>query len=67
MTIVELRRPIRLPNDKTEGTSDRQFSRRWWVGGHWRQQAGGPQPNSQRRPTWVAPYIKGPQEQAVNE
>ena len=41
VTIVELRRPVRLPNDKTEGTSDRQFTRRWWVGGHWRQQACG--------------------------
>jgi hypothetical protein len=34
VTIVELRRPVRLPNDTPGGTSDRQFSRRWWVGGH---------------------------------
>ena len=30
------------PQDDPGRTSDRQFSRRWWVGGHWRQQACGP-------------------------
>lgn len=64
VTIVELRRPVRLPHDTTGRTSDRQYSRRWWVGGHWRQQACGPN-HSERRPKWIAPYIKGPQDKPL--
>jgi hypothetical protein len=64
VTIIELRRPVRLPHDTPGGTSDRQFSRRWWVGGHWRQQACGPN-HSERRPKWIAPYIKGPQDKPL--
>jgi hypothetical protein len=64
VTIVELRRPIRLPHDTKGKTTDRQFSRRWWVGGHWRQQACGPN-HSERRPKWIAPYIKGPQDKPL--
>ena len=64
VTIIELRRPVRLPHDTPGRTSDRQFSRRWWVGGHWRQQACGPN-HSERRPKWIAPYIKGPQDKPL--
>jgi len=64
VTIVELRRPVRLPHDTPGRTPDRQFSRRWWVGGHWRQQACGPN-HSERRPKWIAPYIKGPQDKPL--
>lgn len=60
VTLVELRRPARPPQETPGGTSDRGFNRRWWVGGHWRQQACGPN-HSERRPKWIAPYIKGPQ------
>lgn len=59
VTIVELRRPIRAPHDESARESARSFSRRWWVGGHWRQQACGPH-LGQRRPTWIAPHVKGP-------
>jgi hypothetical protein len=59
VTIVEIRRPPRLSRDAAPEESRRRFSRRWWVGGHWRQQACGPN-LAQRRPTWVAPYVKGP-------
>lgn len=59
VTIVELRRPIRGPHDAPAQESARSFSRRWWVGGHWRQQACGPH-LGQRRPTWIAPHVKGP-------
>lgn len=59
VTIVELRRPVRPARDDATLGSARSFSRRWWVGGHWRQQACGPQ-LGQRRPTWIAPYVKGP-------
>jgi hypothetical protein len=61
VTIVELRRPINKPRNDGPATSGRQFQRRWWVSGHWRQQVCGPS-NSQRRPTWIEPYTKGPQD-----
>lgn len=64
VTIVGLRRPTQPPHDKTASTSERQYSRRWWVGGHWRQQACGPN-HSQRKPIFVAPYIKGPQDKPL--
>jgi hypothetical protein len=59
VTIIELRRPA-TNHDATRGKSDRRYKRRWWVGGHWRQQACGPR-NSQRKPKWIAPYVKGPE------
>ena len=38
----------------------RDYSHRWTVRGHWRQQPVGPG-GQQRRPTYIAPYIKGPE------
>lgn len=64
VTLVDLRRPARPPHEAPGGTSDRGFNRRWWVGGHWRQQACGPN-HSERRPKWIAPYIKGPQDKPL--
>jgi hypothetical protein len=58
VTLVDIRRPI-TNRDEAQGKSDRQYDRRWWVGGHWRQQPWGPG-KSQRRPQWIAPYVKGP-------
>ena len=63
VTIVELRRPTRQAH-ASEQPAGREYSRRFWVGGHWRQQACGPN-HSQRRPTFVAPYIKGPQDKPL--
>jgi hypothetical protein len=39
--------------------SGREYSHRWVVSGHWRNQPCGPK-RSRRRPVYVAPYIKGP-------
>ncbi len=66
VTLVDVRRLRRAPHDKADDatTGDRQFSRRWWVGGHWRQQACGPE-RSMRRPTWIAPYVKGPEDKPL--
>lgn len=36
------------------------WSCRWWVMGHWRQQRCGER-GADRRPTWIAPYVKGPE------
>ncbi|AGB27236.1 hypothetical protein Mycsm_07140 (plasmid) [Mycobacterium sp. JS623] len=66
VTLVDVHRPVRAPHDKSEpSTAERQYNRRWWVGGHWRQQPCGPE-HSQRRPTWIAPYVKGPQDKPLS-
>lgn len=59
VTIIDLRRTEHPPSDHDRGHPGREYTRRWWVGGHWRQQACGPG-REQRRPTWIAPHIKGP-------
>ena len=35
------------------------WSHRWFVQGHWRQQACGPK-RAERRPRWIGPFVKGP-------
>lgn len=35
------------------------YRHQWWVDGHWRQQACGPN-RAERRPTFIAPHVKGP-------
>ena len=59
VSIIELRRPMSPPREHEGSSSDRSYRHRWWVGGHWRQQACGPN-HADRRPKWIAPYIKGP-------
>jgi hypothetical protein len=60
VSIIELRRPMSPPREQDGSSSDRQYHHRWWVGGHWRQQACGPN-HADRRPKWIAPYVKGPE------
>lgn len=60
VSIIELRRPMSPPRDHDGAGSDRVYQHRWWVGGHWRQQACGPN-HADRRPKWIAPYVKGPE------
>ncbi|WP_075734819.1 hypothetical protein [Corynebacterium phocae] len=52
----------RLAQDTTEtpGHEGREYQHRWLVRGHWRQQRVGPG-RKFRRPTYVAPHIKGPE------
>jgi hypothetical protein len=66
--IVDLRRQQR-PAGAASATTDStgrtfSYSVRFLVGGdtggHWRDQAYGPK-RGQRRRTWIAPYLKGPQ------
>lgn len=42
------------------GSGEREYSHRWFVDGHWRQQAYGPA-HSLRRPTWINPHVRGPE------
>lgn len=39
---------------------------RWMVAGHWRNQPCGPR-QSQRRPVWVMPHLKGPDGAPIRE
>ena len=43
------------------GNRNSKFDHRWVVSGHWRQQACGPN-HSRRRPLYIAPYVKGPED-----
>jgi hypothetical protein len=60
VSIIELRRPMSPPRNHDGMGVERVYRRRWWVGGHWRQQACGPD-RADRRPKWIAPYVKGPE------
>ena len=41
-----------------------EWTHRWIVKGHWRQQAWGPG-RQYRRPTWISPHIKGPDDKPL--
>lgn len=53
----------REPGDRSEATG-REYTRRWVVTGHWRQQAYGPG-WSLRRPTYIADHIAGPDDRPL--
>lgn len=57
--IIDLRRAASAVRDGDDSSSGRSYKHRCVVSGHWRQQAVGPG-RAQRRPTYVAPYVKGP-------
>lgn len=57
--IINLRRETYEHQQRSGGGSDREFQCRWFVKGHWRQQRVGPG-RTQRKPVYIAPYIKGP-------
>jgi hypothetical protein len=55
--VIQLRHQAHPGDEWTEG--GRTYRHRWAVSGHWRNQAFGPG-RSQRRPTYINPYLKGP-------
>jgi hypothetical protein len=62
VTVIELRRPI--SQQESEGSGGPvEWSHRWMVGGHWRNQyypsTGG------HLPMWIAPYVKGPEDKPL--
>lgn len=59
--VMMLRRAV--PHDTTE-SRDVDWSCRWWVRGHWRQQAVGPG-RQDRTPVFIAPYVKGPEDRPM--
>ncbi len=58
VVVVDLHRAQPAPvevGDRAQPT----YRHRWWVEGHWRQQACGPN-MSERRPIFIFPHVKGP-------
>lgn len=48
-----------VPHENGDGTATREYSRRWIVRGHYRNQPYGPD-HALRRRQWIPPYIAGP-------
>lgn len=62
-TVITLRRVMpAVVNNEEESPVD--WAARWWVQGHWRMQACGPD-WSERRPTWISPFVKGPEDKPL--
>jgi hypothetical protein len=62
MTVIDLRRPAEA--GAASGNRTVEWTHRWIVNGHWRQQPYGPG-GELRRPTWIAPFIKGPSDKPL--
>jgi hypothetical protein len=61
--LVDVRRPRRPPGPPG-AHRDVDWSHRWVVRGHWRQQAYGPG-RTLHRPRWIAPFVKGPDDKPL--
>jgi hypothetical protein len=57
--VIVLRRRTITPEGHVPTETEVYWSHRWMVSGHWRWQAHGAG-RAQRRWTWIAPYVKGP-------
>lgn len=63
--VVTLRRMHRVESEPSEDSAEHvEWSHRWLVTGHWRWQRVGPG-RSQRRLTFVRPYVKGPDDKPL--
>ena len=63
VSIIELRRARAVGDAAQQANSAgrRGYDKRFWVAGHWRQQACGPG-RKLRKPLWISPFLKGPEE-----
>lgn len=61
--VIELRHPLDRHRDDDDGGYV-EWSHRWIVSGHWRNQACG-EGHTERRLTWVAPHVKGPEDKPL--
>ena len=66
VSLIELRRPVRASGDSDGAGQGRKSDKRWWVAGHWRQQACGPK-RALRKPVWISPHMKGDPQAEVSE
>lgn len=62
VTVVKLRR--RSTASEPDESAPVDWSHRWIVSGHWANLACGPG-RSERRLTWIAPYVKGPEDKPL--
>lgn len=60
---ITLRRPAREGGPESGTPNDVNWSHQWIVGGHWRNQY--LRSTGAYRPTWIAPYIKGPDDKPL--
>lgn len=60
--VITLRRPVAAPSSEEARDVDWQW--RWWVRGHWRNQACGPE-RSERETIWISSHLKGPDDRPI--
>ncbi|MET7881388.1 hypothetical protein ABZS52_31190 [Micromonospora profundi] len=58
------RRTTPGPDEPTPGSHERSQTSRFWVSGHWRNQAHGPG-RSLRRPVYIHPFLRGPDDAPI--
>lgn len=63
VNVVRVRKREQLAADNPEHR-DIEWSHRWLVSGHWRQQPCGPG-REDRRPTWIPGHVKGPDDKPL--
>jgi hypothetical protein len=63
--VVQLRRSMSGQTHHDEGSKNIEWSCRWLVAGHWRNQWY-PSINN-HRPVYIAPYVKGPEDQLLKK
>jgi hypothetical protein len=63
VNVVRVRKYIQTKNDNPE-QRDVEWSHRWLVSGHWRNQPCGTG-REDRRPTWIPGHIKGPEDKPL--
>jgi hypothetical protein len=62
--LIDVRRPKHSKTEPSAEHRDIEWTHRWIVSAHWRQQAYGPG-RSLRRPRLIAPYMKGPDDKPL--
>jgi hypothetical protein len=62
--VLKLRRYRHRMDHESEGPGI-EYSHRWVVEGHWRNQPYGPKANPEYRQIWIAPYVKGPDDKPL--
>ena len=66
VSIIDVHPQQQEPSERETGGSNnsrsrRQYRHRWWVRGHWKQQAYGPH-RSLRKPMYISAFVKGPED-----
>lgn len=64
VVVVRVRKREAAAHDSAESSSGIEWSHRWLVSGHWRQQPYGPGRISKRQ-TWIPSYVKGPEDKPL--